>query len=819
MLSSFWQDLRFALRILIKSPGYTCIAVSVLALGIGANVAVFSVVDAVLLRPLPYPQPDRLAIIHERLPLFESGSVSYPNYLDWRAGQRAFTDLALTRRNSYNVSYPSANGAPPERVPSADVTANYLTILGLHPAAGRDFSVAEDTPGGPKAVMLGDALWRRRFGADRHVVGQRIMVDGVSREIIGVAPPEVQYPRAAELFVPLGDLRQDPNLIDRRNHAGFACLGRLKPGVSLPQAQQDLNSIAAELERRYPDSNTGRRLNVKSMLNATVGDYRQSLYLLLGAVGCVLLIACANAANLQLARSAAREKELAVRAALGAGRWRLMRQMLTESAVLGILGGGLALLLALWAMDAIIALSPANAPRFHQTHLDFAALGFTAAVALGTGLLVGIWPAWRVSGLAAMASALHEGSARGGTGGAGQQRTRALLVVAQVALAMVLLAGAGLTLKGFWRAQTVPLGFRSDGLLMMSVSLPEARYPKEKIGPFYSALLERIRALPGVVSAATGNNVPFDDNEWDSSFHITGTPAYAPGKEPQVEVNFASPDYFKTVGIPVLRGREFDSRREIPGQPRSVVIDETFARKYFPGQDPIGKHIDDNQTRDQNPPPLTVVGVVGHTLNQAPGSDPVMERMVQMHFCANQGDETDTMLMIRVASGDPMRLAEPARREVLALDPELPVADVNTMEANIAASLAPRRLTMVLLGTFAVLALVLASIGLYGVMALGVTQRTREMGIRLALGAQRRDILNLMLGQGARLIGIGLAVGLAGALALSRAASSLLYGFGGSDPATLACVALLLAAVALLASYLPARRAMRIDPLAALREE
>jgi putative ABC transport system permease protein len=818
MLSAFWQDLRFALRILVKSPGYTCIAVAVLALGIGANVAVFSVVDAVLLRPLPYPQSDRLVILREHMAAFEDASVSYPDYLDWRAGQRAFTDLALSRRASYNVSFPLANGAPPERIPSADVTGNFLSILGLHVELGRDFAAAEDTPGGPKAVLLGDALWRRRFGADRHVLGQRIVVDGVSREIVGVLPPQVAYPREAELYVPLGDLRQDATLIDRQNHAGFAGVGRLRPGVTLAQANQDIDRIEVELERRYPASNTGHRINVKSMLSATVGSYRESLWLLLGAVTCVLLIACANVANLQLARSAGRQKELAVRAALGAGRWRLMRQMLTESALLGLLGGALALLVALWALDAIVALSPASVQRFHETRLDFTALAFTAAMALGTGLLVGVWPAWRISGVAAMATALHEGSARGGTAGTGQQRARSVLVVAQVALAMVLLAGAGLTLKSFWRIQSQPLGFRQDGLLMMSISLPEAQYPKEKIGPFYSRLLERVRALPGVVSAATGNNVPFDDNEWDTSFHLTGTPEYPPGQAPEVELNFASPGYFQTVGIPLLQGRDFDAR-EVPGVPRSVIIDETMARKYFPGQNPIGRHIDDNQTREKNPPPLTVIGVVGHTINQAPGSEPVFEKMPQMHYCAAQSYQTDAMLMIRVAAGDPLRLAEPVRREVLALDPALPVADVNTMEGNIASEIAPRRLTMVLLGTFSVLALVLASIGLYGVMALGVTQRTREMGIRLALGAQRRDVLNLMLGQGARLVGIGLAVGLIAALGLARAASSLLYGIGGSDPATLASVSLLLAAVALLATYLPARRAMRIDPLEALREE
>ncbi len=818
MLTSLWQDVRFAWRVLTKSPGYTCIAVTVLALGIGANTAVFSVIDAVLLRPLPYPAADRLVVVRERNKTFAAGSVSYPNYLDWCAGQHSFTGLAMGRRDSYNVSFPSGNGSPPERISSADVTANFLTVLGMHPELGRDFSVAEDTPGGPKVALINDALWRRRFGADRAVLGQRILVDGISREIIGVLPPEVRYPRTAELFVPMGDLRKDPNLTDRGNHAGFNSLGRLKPGVTPAQAEHDLNIIAAELARRFPATNTDRSLNVQPMLNAAVGDYRQSLFLLLGAVGCVLLIACANVANLQLARASARQKELAVRAALGAGRARLMRQMLTESALLGLLGGGVALLLALWAMDIIVALSPRDVPRFQETHLDLSALAFTAAIALGTGVLVGIWPAWRVSGLAGMATALHEGSARGGSGGAAQQRTRAILVVTQVALAMVLLACASLTLESFWRVQNEPLGFQPDKLLMMSISLPEARYPKEKIAPFFTAVLQRVRALPGVESAGTGNNVPFDDNEWDSTFHLTGTPVYPPGQEPAVEMNFVSPGYFHAMGIPLLRGRDFDAQ-DMLGRPRVVIIDESMARRFFPGQDPLGRHIDDNQTRVENPPPLTVIGVVGRTRNDLPQKEDFLAQMAQMHLAANQSDQTDVMLMVRAVSGDPLRLAEPVRREVLAIDPELPVADINTMDANIAATLAPRRLTMVLLGTFAVLALLLASIGLYGVMALSVTQRTRELGIRLALGAQRSAVLLLVLRQGAILVGIGLVTGLAAALAAGRILESLVYGVGGGDPWTLGVVALVLSGAALLACWLPARRATRVDPMVALRNE
>ena len=817
-MSTLLQDLRYALRILLKSPGYTAIVVLVLGLGIGANTAVFSVIDAVLLRPLTYPQPDRLMALHARMAASDEASVSLPDYLDWRSGQHSFDDLSLVRRNSFSVSFPSASGTPPERVKAGEVTANFLTVLGLHPELGRYFTDAEDTPGGPLAVMLSDDFWRRRFGASHAAIGQSIVVDGVSREIVGVVPPNVRFPRDAAVFVPLGDLRKDPGINNRGNHPGFTALGRLKPGITSAQAERDLNITAAELERRYPDSNSGERVHVQSLLSYFVGSYSGSLYLLLSAVGCVLLIACANVANLQLARASARQKELAVRAALGAQRRRLVRQMLTESAVLGLLGGALALLLALWAMDAIVALSPADMSRFHETHLDLRALGFTMAMALGTGLLVGLWPAWRLSGTAAMAAALHEGSARGGTGGAAQQRARATLVVAQVALAMVLLACAGLTLKSFWRAQAEPLGFRRDGLLVMSISLPTSKYPNEKIAPFYSQLLERLRALPGVTDAAFGNNIPFEGTEWDGDYHITGTPPAVPGHEPLAQLNFVSTGYFKALGIPLLQGRDIDAR-ELPGQPHAVIIDESFARTNFPGQDPIGKHIDDDIVLDKNPPPLTVIGVVGRVAHDAPGQSPAIARMGQMYFSGVQYNYNEVTLAIRVASGDPLRLAEPVRQAVLAVDPELPVADISTMDRNISAGLASQRLTMVLLGTFAVLALVLASIGLYGVMALAVTQRTRELGIRLALGAQRAAVLGLVMRQGARLVSVGLLIGLAGALASGRLLSGFLYNVGGNDMGTLSVVAAVLGIAAMLACWLPALRATRVDPMVALRSE
>lgn len=815
------QDLRYGLRSLYRQPLFTAVAVLVLGLGIGANTAVFSVINAVLLRPLPYPDPDRIVLMREATKLFDFGSVSLPNYLDWRAAQRSFTDLSIYTGTTYNLAMArAADVDAPERVHAVRASANYLSVLGIHPVLGRDLTEADDVPGSGRVALISDSLWRRHFHADPKVISQHpsIMLDSQSYEIVGVLPPTLTYPRRAEVLTPLAGARKDPETMRRDNHPGFSVLGRLRENVTLDAARDNLSAIAKELERRYPDSNTGRGIKAKRLLEANVGSYRHALYLLLGAVGCVLLIACANVANLQLARAAGRTRELAVRAALGAGRGRLVRQLLTESTVLGLLGGALGVLLALWALDTIVALAPPGVPRFQGIRLDWTALGFAAVTALGTGLLVGVWPAWRISGIATMAVALHEGNARGGTGGASRVRARSMLVVVQVAMAVVLLAGAGLALRSFWGLQSLPLGFRPEGVLTVAISLPGVRYKQEKAGLFFDELLARVRALPGVAAAATGVNTPFDGNEWDSGVHITGTPPDAPGDSPSAEMNYVSPDYFKVMGMPIRAGRDFDGR-EVFGKPKSVIVDESFVRKFFPGQDPLGKSVDDDQTNESNPPPMTIVGVVPRTRNDMPGERSFLDEIVQMHLASAQSEVGDRRLMVRVVSGDPKRLIEPIRQAVLTIDPEIPIAEAATLEESIAESMTSQRLTMTLLGTFAVLALVLATLGLYGVMALSVTQRTRELGIRLALGAPRTSVLGLVLRQGVTLVGVGLAVGIVCAWAAGRLLSSVLYGVGGSDPVTLGTVSSVLAGAALLACWLPARRATRVDPLVALREE
>src|SRR6266566_5086968 len=818
------DDLRYAVRQLVKNPSFTVIAVFALALGIGANTAVFSVINAVLLRPLPYPHSEQLVLLRERLlgrACFESGSVSYMNYLDWRAAQKSFTDLALARAERVSVSA-SDGTSPPEATRAGRVTANYLSILRVPPLIGRDFVEGDDVPGAPKVALISERVWRNRFGALSAAIGQRLNVDGVPREIVGVISDRVRFPRNCDVFLPLADLRADHDFLSRGNHEAFSCLGRLKPGPMLKQAIAELDTIAVDLSRRYPDSNTGRQVSAKLLLEYSVGQYRYLLCVLLAAVACVLLIACANVANLQLARGMARRKELAVRAALGAGRWDLARQVLVESGVVAVLGGVCGVLIAVWSLDAIRSLVPPNVPRFQETNIDGLVLVTTSIISMVAGLLVGVWPALRVSNATSMAAELHEEGGRGSSG-AQRQRARGILVIAQVALAVLLLAAAGLTLKSFWRSEQVPLGFNPHGVLTMSVALPPSRYDSpEKIVRFYDQLLERVRRLPGVGAAAICNNEPFDHHQWTSSFHITGRPPDPPGQEPISEMAIVSPNYFRALGMPILRGRDFGPE-DVRGRPGTVVIDELAAQKIFPGTNPIGKQVDDPVTigpPTANGIPLTIIGIVPHTRNDAPGENEEARNLPMMYFSASQFANREQNLLVRAQAGfNPNSLVSPIRDQIAALDSNQAVSDIATMEENIDDSLASQRVTMTLLGVFAGLALILASIGLYGVMALIVTQRTRELGIRFALGASRGDVLRLVLGQGAVLVGIGLAAGLFGALVASRALRSVLYDVAPLDPAALISALMTLSLVALIACFVPARRASRVDPIEALRAE
>src|SRR6266487_1878646 len=663
------NDLHFAVRQLLKKPAFTVIATITLGLGIGANTAIFSVVNAVLLRPLPYPHSEELVLLRERLvgpSGFESGSVSYMNYLDWRAAHRSFTDLALVRTEGVNVSA-SDSASPPERIRAARITANYLSVLQVAPRIGRDFVEKDDVPGAGKVVLISERLWRNRFGALPLALGQRLSVDGVPREIVGVVSEKVRFPRNPDIFLPLADLRSDHDFLSRGNHEAFSCLGRLKPDVTLKQAIAELDTIAADLARRFADSNTGRQVSAKPLLEFSVGEYRHLLYLLLAAVGCVLLIACANVANLQLARGIARRQEFAVRAALGAGRWRLARQVLVETGVIALFGGCCAALIALWSLDTIRVISPANVSRFQETTIDPVVLLFTTGIIIVSAFLVGIWPALRISNSISMANDLHDSGARG-SDSAQRQRARSILVVAQVALAIVLLAAAGLTLKSFWRSRQVPLGFDPRGVLTMTLALPQSRYPAtagpEKIVRFYDQLLEKLRRLPGVSAAAICNNAPFDHEEWDSSFHITGTPPDRPGQEPVSEMAIVSPDYFRALGMSILRGRDF-GLADVSGHPATAVIDELAAQKFFRGVDPIGRQIDDPVTTgdsNEKPIPVTIVGIVPHTRNNAPGDKVDIRNLPMMYFSASQFAKPEQVLIVRAQTAlNPHSLVAPIK--------------------------------------------------------------------------------------------------------------------------------------------------------------
>jgi putative ABC transport system permease protein len=816
------DDLRYAVRQLVKNPSVTIVAIFALALGIGANTAIFSVINAVLLRPLPYPDADRLIVLRERSNTFERGSVGYMNWLDWHAAQKSFTDLALVRRESANFSLGNGAGSP-ERLRGVRASSGFLTVMELKPKIGRDLTSADDLAGSPNVALISENLWRHQFGASPSVLGRRALIDGLEREIIGVFPAELQFGRNPDVLLPLSEIANEPLMRSRDNHQGFWGMGRLKPGVTMSQAMSDLNAIAIDLEKKYPQTNTARRVTMRPLFENTVGDYRASLNLLVAAVACVLLIACANVANLQFARALARSRELAVRAALGASRWAIAQQLLIESTLLAIIGAVGGVFLTLWSMDAILALTPPRLPRFHEARIDLPVLAFTTLAALLAGVLVGVWPAWRISNAKSISLALHEAGGRSASDDPGRQRIRSGLVITQVALAIVLLAGAGLTLKSFWHAENAPLGFDPQGVVNFEIALPDAKYKaNEQKDAFWTQLLQRVQSIPGVEAAAVSANSPFDDWEEDSYFHVTGTPPVPPGQQPSAEVSVISPDYFRVMGMPILRGRGFGPE-DLPGEKghsRSIIIDESFAQKFFAGQDPIGQHIDDNETLDKHAPPMTIIGVVPRTRNEAPGEFNVESlHLVQEYLLASQDPQAESHLHVRTELRDIGPLVAAVKHEVQALDPDQPIGQITTMDQDIALSLATRRLTMVLLGVFAVLALVLASVGLYGVMALTVTQRTRELGIRMALGAERTNIFKLVLGQGMTLIAIGVGIGLLGAIGAGRALMSLLYNVGAIDAWAVMTAVFSLLAVALLACCVPARRATRVDPIVALRTE
>jgi putative ABC transport system permease protein len=805
------NDLRFAFRQLRKTPGFTFIAVLTLALGIGANTAIFSVIYAVLLQPLPYPQGDRLVILTETDTNMPQISVAYPNYLDWKRDQTVFENIAVSRRESFNLS--GLPGRAPEQVQGGLVTGNFFKVIGLEPQLGRVFTEEEDRVGGPPVCVISDKLWQRVFARDPNVLGKTVNFGNQPYTILGVMPPQMFSPRTAEVWFPLTRRTGDAMWQSRDNHPGLFGWARLKEGVTIDKALAQMKEIAARLAVQYPKSNAGVSVTITTLLENQVHDYRESLTLLLEAVALVLVIGCANLANLLAARGAARAREFAVRAAVGASRWQIIRQLLIESLVLALVGGLLGLCLAAWGRDLLVALAPPGVPRFQNVALSGWVLVFSLALSFVTSVLFGLWPAWHTS-RADIQLALKSGGT-GSSEAASARRSRDLLVVGEVALTLVLLSTAGLVLKSFANARNVGLGFDPHLLLSARVDLPEPTYSDaKKLTNFHEALMQKLSVLPGVQNAALAANPPLMTG-WQTSFLPEGMPEPEPGKMPSTEVTVVTDGYFQAMKTPLLRGRPFDTR-DTKEAPPVIIIDQLTAEHYFPGGDAVGKRI--GMYVGGNEKDLlyrTVVGVVPHLKVYGFEETRVFP---QAYLSMRQQPQTGLVVLLRTTLS-PKSLEKPVRDIVASLDPAQPAFEFKTMQERVEETWATPRLMSFLLVCFAALALTLAVVGLYGVMAFNGLRRMREIGVRLALGAMPAQIRMMMLGQGMRLLGAGLVLGFVGAVALSRLVRSLLYGVSANDPLIYAVVTLVLICAALVACWLPARRASRVNPMVTLRAE
>ena len=803
-MQSLGQDLRFGARMLMKQPGFTLIAVLTLALGIGANTTMFSVVNAVVLRPLPYPEAARLVRLWESNPArgLSESSTSAPNFVDWRKQQTVCEQLAAYEFATFNLT----GGNEPQRVAALSVTTNLFSTLGVRPALGRDFLPAEEQAGRQRVVILSDGLWQRRFGADATLTGRQLQLNGESYTVVGVMPPRFELTPGTEVWTPLlSDPARQPWRADRTNH-NLHVIGRLKPDVSVAQAQAVLNVVAQQLEQQYPKSNAGWGVRLRTLHDWLVPEpARRSVLMLFAAVGFVLLIACANVAHLLLARATRRRRELAVRVALGASRGRVLRQLLTESLLLALLGGVAGALLALWSTELIRVSTTLNVPRLAETRLDARVLGFSFLMTLLTGLLFGLAPAWQASRLN-----LNEILRTGGRGD-GRQGLRGALVVAEVALALVLLIGAGLMLRSFARLQNVPLGFAPENVLALQISLPGARYGERAARVnFYDELLERLRAVPGVTDAAAVTQPPLaGGGGWALEVMLEGHEAMSAGAKWSAATFAITPRYFQTLGIPLLAGRDFTAQ-DRGAAPLNVIVNEAFAHRCWPQENALGKRFRTSAFDAF----ATVIGVVGNVRHASLAE----EGAPAFYFAyGSLGMPALTILVRTVAP--PETLAPALRAQVYALDRELPVYNVRTLMQLVANAAGSARFQTWLLGLFGGVALVLAAIGLYGVMACTVTQRTQELGVRMALGARADDVRALILKEGLRLSLLGVVIGLGLASGLTRFLKSLLYQVSATDALTFALIPLLLVSVTALACYVPARRATKVDPLVALRHE
>ncbi len=801
-MTTLAQDLRYGIRMLLKNPGFSVVAVIALALGIGANAAIFSVVNTVLLRSLPYEHPDRLMVLRENnLPQFSEFSISPGNFLDWQKQNATFEKIAAINGAAYNLV--SAD-AEPERLRGARVSAALFEILGVKPVQGRTFTEDEDQPGHEYVVVLSTNLWKRRFGSDPNIVGQSITMSSLSYTIIGIMPAIFQFPdRDTDLWTPIAFTARQAQ---QHGSHFLSVVGRLNSDATIQQADTEMKAIAARLAEQYPDSNAGWSTDVFAMQQYQVRDIKLSLIFLLGAVALVLLIACANVANLLLARATARQREMAIRSALGASRWRVVRQLLTESVLLAVVGGGIGLLLAFWGMGSLLALAPEDLPRVKDVALDGRVLGFTLLITVMTGIIFGLVPALQASN-PNLNETLKE-AGRGTTGG--HHRVRSSLVVVEVALALLLLICSGLLIRSFARLQQVNPGFNFNNALSVNIALPGRKYPnQDQYSAFFGQLIEKISVLPGVVAVGATQVLPIQ-GDYLVGFKLQGRPPDPPGQDKSPNYYAVTPAYFKAMGIPLLRGRLFteqDNRNAAP----VAVINETMAKTYFPDEDPIGKGINLSQGPEKFREIIGIVGDVKQYGLSQPTTLQAYDPYLRMPF-------SGVTLVVR-SEGNPAALSGPIRSEVLALDKEQPVSRIRTLDQIVSGSVQQQQFLMLLLGVFAAVALILAAVGLYGVMSYAVTQRTHEIGIRMALGANSGNVLRLVVGHGMTLALIGVAIGLAGAFGLTRLMSKLLFAVSTTDPITFAVISVLLTGVALGACLVPASRATKVDPMVALRHE
>ena len=809
-MQTLWQDLRYGVRMLLKKPGFTLVAIATLALGIGANTAIFSVVNGVLLKPLPYHQPEQLIRLFESSQSQPKFPMAQGNFQDYRAQNSTLSGLALYTRRDQELSQDDK----PEQLAALGITAGYFELLGVQPLLGREFRREDELPESSPSVILSHALWQRRFNSDSGIIGKAVTLSGRPHTIIGVMPPGVQHVGGDYRSMPHGETvdvwgpLQMPVQAGRGGHFCNA-IGRLKPGVSVAQASTDLNVIAARLAQQFPNTNEGFRIAVKPLHEEIVGRSQTMLLVLLGAVFFVLLIACVNVANLLLARATAREREIAVRAAVGAGRWRIVRQLLTESLLLALISSAVGMLLAQWAIDALSTLGPEQLPRLQAVSIDGRILLFTLGLTLLTGLLFGLAPA-----LQAGQVNLNELLKEGGRSGVGQRqrRLRDALVVVEVALALVLLVGAGLLIRSFWKLQQADPGFNPERVLTASLSLPNARYgDAPKVTAFQQQLLERVAALPGVQSAGLTSDLPWTGYDENAGFTIEGK-TFPPNDGAGGRYHFVSEDYFRTVGVPLVAGRFFNANDKLKS-PNVVLINRAMAELYWPGESAVSKRFTFN-SQPKEKDWYTIVGVVGDVKDfpNSPAAVPAF------YWPTVQQAPRQVILAVR-GSANPLSLVEAVRNEVHALDKDLPLAEIKSLETVAATALASQRFTLWLVGFFAGTALLLAAMGIYSVLSYLVAQRTQEIGVRMALGAQFGDVLKLVVRQGMTLVLAGVTLGVIAAFGLTRLMKGLLYQISATDPLTFGAIALLLGGVALLACYLPARKAAKVDPLVALRYE